>query len=303
MNTPLGSRAAVNPMMMMEELAAQGSQSHVPLKDVIVVEGFNPRNLLSSDAFTDVSLEDLAASIREQGILQPLLVRKVGKEIQLIAGERRLKAARLAKLTSVPVVFIEADDQRAYEIAIIENAQRKDLDLVTETLVGFEFLSRKLGLSVDDVVTYLNAVRKGRRDDTHGVEGLLRSVYGTGIGAWSVRRSVILKMLPEEHRAIREGVINARVCAELVGLPAGEVRSSLLGRAVDEGLSAEQLQALVRAISKPEEAEGRSFRTRVDVIRKKLPDLARLKGKDAERAEKLLGEIERKLGQLLAAET
>lgn len=154
-------------------------------------------------------------------MLQPVLVRRRRAEILLVAGERRLRAAALAGLTQVPVIYVDADDARAYEIAIIENAQRNDLDLVTETLVGFQFLSRRLNLGTDEIVSYLHHVRKGRREDDLGVERLLRDMYGTGISVWGQQRALILRMTAAEREAIQARRVDAKVCAELVPLPEG----------------------------------------------------------------------------------
>lgn len=295
-----GSRAAVNAMAMMEELSARGPEADLPIREITVVPGFNPRRLLSGDAFTDEALQDLASSIRERGVLQPVIVRRQGDQIQLVAGERRLSAARLAGLKRVPVVFVEANDDQAYELAIIENAQRQNLDLVTETLVGFDFLSRRLGMPQEEVLAYLNAVRKKRREDTHNVEALLRSTYGTGIITWSLRRAPILNMRPEEHAAIRQGQVDVKVCAELVALPdPSPARAELLRRAVEEHLSARQVRELVQAELSRVSTTPPTVRQRVGALQKALPRLARLKGQQATQAEHLLTEMEAKLAELL----
>ena len=298
-NRSPGVRAAVNPMEMMEELAARAADTELPIGEIEVVPDFNPRRLISDDAFSEAALADLAQSIREKGVLQPVLVRRKGSKTLLIAGERRLRAARLAGLRRIPVVVLEADDQQAYEIAIIENAQRQGLDVVTETLVGFDYLARKMQMAVPEVVTYLNAVRKGRRADDHQAEQLLRAVYGTGVVAWSIRRAAILKMSPKEHECIRKGGIDAKVCAELVVLPPGEVRTSLLERAVLDRLSSEQLRVLVRAELQPKGDQDANLSARVVTLKKSLPKLARLKGEKATRARKLIAEIEQKVDALL----
>ncbi|GGR37195.1 ParB/RepB/Spo0J family partition protein [Deinococcus ruber] len=292
-------RAAINPMDMMEALSAKSADTELAVSQIVVVEAFNPRRLLSGDEFTQEALTDLADSIRTHGVLQPLLVRRQDHQILLIAGERRLRAAILAGLERVPVVYVEADDQVAYELAIIENSQRKDLDIVTESLVGFEFMAQRFGMSTAEVVTYLNAVRKGRRPDDLQAEALLRQVYGTGVTAWSVRRAAILKMLPEEHDAIRRGDIDAKTCAELVTLPAGPDRSALLARAVSEQLSAERVRALVRDQQGADEPTASTLAQRVQSVRNVLPQLSRLKGKDALKAERLIAEIETKVTALL----
>nr|WP_254605432.1 ParB/RepB/Spo0J family partition protein [Deinococcus sp. JMULE3] len=275
----------------MEELRDRSADAQLPIASIRVLPEFNPRRLLGDQAFTDEALADLAQNIRTYGVLQPVLVRRRRAEILLVAGERRLRAATLAGLTQVPVIYVDADDARAYEIAIIENAQRNDLDLVTETLVGFQFLSRRLNLSSDEIVSYLHHVRKGRREDDLGVERLLRDMYGTGISVWGQQRALILRMTAAEREAIQARRVDAKVCAELVALTEGDTRSALLDLAIREGLTARQVRELVRN----EQASSRPARPALtvqgDQLRRLLPRLNRLEGEDARRAGELLSEL------------
>ena len=82
--------------------------------------------------FDDKKLEELAASVREHGVLQPLLVRKTEDRYELVAGERRLRAAKKAGLKKVPVIFLTADHEKAAEMGLIENIQRQDLNAMEE---------------------------------------------------------------------------------------------------------------------------------------------------------------------------
>lgn len=135
-------------------LSAEGTTSfgvrHVPI-DRIEPNPENPRLL-----FEETALEDLAASIREHGVLQPILVRPMGHDqFQLVAGERRWRAARRAGLATVPALVEELDDEAALEIAVIENLQREDLSpleeaamydkMVTERGYSIRKLAQKLG--------------------------------------------------------------------------------------------------------------------------------------------------------------
>ena len=100
--------------------------------------------------FDEAELQALADSIAEHGIIQPLTVRELGSGYyQIIAGERRWRAARLAELSEVPVVIIEADDKKAMELALIENLQRQDLNPVEEAL-GYQSLMQDHGLTQED---------------------------------------------------------------------------------------------------------------------------------------------------------
>lgn len=119
----------------------------------------NPRNPRRS--FSDEDLDDLANSIREKGIIQPILVRPIAGldgTFEIIAGERRWRAAQRAALHEVPIVVIEAADREAYEIAIIENVQRADLNPLEEAL-GYEKLAADYGYSQSDLARVIGKSR------------------------------------------------------------------------------------------------------------------------------------------------
>ena len=100
--------------------------------------------------FDEVELEALAESISTHGVIQPLTVRELPSGYyQIIAGERRWRAARMAGLSEIPAVVIEADDKKAMELALIENLQRQDLNPVEEAL-GYETLMKEYGLTPEE---------------------------------------------------------------------------------------------------------------------------------------------------------
>jgi ParB family chromosome partitioning protein len=116
--------------------APAGVQSQVPV-EVIEHNPYQPRK-----TFDDDELASLSASIRIHGVLQPLVVRQVGERYQLIAGERRLRAARQAGLSAVPVTVVDFNDQQVLEAALVENIQRSDLNPI-EKAQGFkDYLTR-----------------------------------------------------------------------------------------------------------------------------------------------------------------
>ena len=117
------------------------ANTHIAV-DSIEANPFQPRT-----NFDEQSLEELAASIRKLGIVQPLTVREAAPgKYQLIAGERRLRAARLAGLTHVPAYIRTADDQAMLELALVENIQREDLDAV-EVAISFQRLIEECRLT------------------------------------------------------------------------------------------------------------------------------------------------------------
>ena len=119
----------------------------------------NPRN--PRRTFTDAELDELAASIRERGIIQPIVVRAVRGDndtFEIIAGERRWRAAQRAGLHDVPVVVVEATDAQALEFAIIENVQRADLNAIEEA-AGYLALMEEFNHSQDDVAQIVGKSR------------------------------------------------------------------------------------------------------------------------------------------------
>jgi ParB family chromosome partitioning protein len=121
--------------------------------DVIIANPRQPRN-----NFSDAELNELVQSVREYGIIQPLVVTKTAGGYELIAGERRLRAARLVGLKEVPIVVREADDQEKLEIALIENIQREDLNAV-ELALGYKKLAEEFNLNQDQLAKKLGKSR------------------------------------------------------------------------------------------------------------------------------------------------
>lgn len=143
---------------------------------------FQPRK-----TFHDEGLNDLASSIREHGILQPLLVRKKDKGYELIAGERRLRAAKLAGRDTVPVLVRELEDKEMAELAMIENLQREDLHFLEEA-EGFQQLLSGFGLTQEDL-----ARRVGKNQST--IANKLRLLRL----APAVRNTLLTENLTERH--------------------------------------------------------------------------------------------------------
>ena len=141
---------------LMGDAALSGNEGNSLLLPISQVEpGLNqPRKFFDEDA-----LHDLADSIREHGIIQPLTVRRLASGYyQIIAGERRWRAARLAGLTEVPAVIIEADDKKVMELGLIENLQREDLNPMEEA-EGYEVLMRDHGMTQEDVARRMGKSR------------------------------------------------------------------------------------------------------------------------------------------------
>ena len=175
--------------------------------------------------FDDAALDELADSIREHGILQPLTVRRLGTGYyQIIAGERRWRAARLAGLTEVPAIVIEADDRKTTELALIENLQREDLDPLEEA-EGYKKLMDSYQMTQEDVA---NRVGKSRS----AVANALR----------------LLGLCPEVRELVEGGKLSGGHARALLPLSA-TLQKKAAQEVVDGGLSVRQTEALVKKLS------------------------------------------------------
>ena len=175
--------------------------------------------------FDDESLQELADSISQHGIIQPLTVRKLSSGYyQIIAGERRWRAARLAGLQEVPVIVIEADDRKAAELAMIENLQREDLNPMEEA-AGFQSLIESYHMTQEEAA---QRVGKSRSAVTNALR--------------------LLGLTPSVRKLVEEGKLSAGHARALVPL-SSSLQESAANAIVSGGLSVRQTEALVKRLS------------------------------------------------------
>ena len=175
--------------------------------------------------FDDESLQELADSISQHGIIQPLTVRKLSSGYyQIIAGERRWRAARLAGLQEVPVIVIEADDRKAAELAMIENLQREDLNPMEEA-AGFQSLIESYHMTQEEAA---QRVGKSRSAVTNALR--------------------LLGLTPSVRKLGEEGKLSAGHARALVPL-SPSLQESAANAIVSGGLSVRQTEALVKRLS------------------------------------------------------
>ena len=172
--------------------------------------------------FDETALAELADSIREHGVLQPLLVRPMpGGKYQIVAGERRWRASRMAGLTEVPVIIRDLDEAAAMEVALIENLQRSDLNPMEEAL-GYQELMERHGYTQEQVAKRVGKSRP------------------------AVANALRLLALPEETAAlVREGKLSSGHARALLGLPDRSMIGPLAERITQEGLSVREAERLV----------------------------------------------------------
>ena len=193
---------------------------------------FNPRR-----SFDETQLEELAASIRERGLVQPLVVRpSSGDSYEIVAGERRWRAAQRANLHDVPVVIRALSDQEAVEIAIIENVQREDLNAIEEG-EGYKLLMDGHGYTQEDLAKVIGKSRS------------------------HLANTLRLLKLPESvQERVRSGQLSAGHARPLIGRADAE---ALAARAVNLGLSVRQVEALTQErAAKPKQARAKDADTR-----------------------------------------
>jgi ParB family chromosome partitioning protein len=185
--------------------------------------------------FDEQKLEELAASIREHGVVEPILVRREGGKYRILAGERRWRAAQRAGLKEVPAVLREASERQAFEIALVENLQREDLNAIEEA-EAYEVLIEEHGLTQDAI-----AQRVGKERST--VANALR----------------LLRLPPEVRDLVRDGGLDMGHARALLGLEGEEAIRRAAQRVVKERLSVRATEALVRQLTrkgKPAPAQG-----------------------------------------------
>ena len=157
--------------------------------------------------FDEEELQALSESIAEHGIIQPLTVRETaGGYYQIIAGERRWRAARMANLTEVPAVIIEADNKKAMELALIENLQRQDLNPVEEAL-GYQSLMRDYGLTQEDAAQRVGKSRPAVANALRLLnlpDSILEKVRSGGLSAGHARAVLSLKSEKKQLEAAQK---------------------------------------------------------------------------------------------------
>ena len=118
--------------------------------NLLPIEKIKPNKSQPRKYFEEDSIKDLASSIKEKGVIQPLTVRKSGNDYEIIAGERRWRASKLAGIKNLPVVIIDADENEILEIALIENLQREDLNPIEEA-EAYQKLANEFNLTHEEI--------------------------------------------------------------------------------------------------------------------------------------------------------
>ena len=212
------------------ETAGMRPDSSIPIDDIHPNKG-QPRKRFKAE-----DLAELTDSIKQNGILQPLLVRKVDKGYEIVAGERRYQAARAAGLTEVPVVIRDISDEDVFKLALIENLQRSDLTPLEEAR-GYRQLIKDKGLTQEELAKALSKSRS------------------------TITNTLRLLDLPEPvQRLVDDGELTAGHARAILAVPSEEGRIKLAEKVVNERLSVRQTESLAPLFSVTENQE-RAVRT------------------------------------------
>ncbi len=187
----------------------------------IPVSSFDPNPLQPRQMFTPASLKELSDSIRASGLVQPVLARRAGNRFQLIAGERRWRAATQAGLETIPAIVRDMPDAEALEIALTENLLREDLNPL-EVARAYEQLQRQFHLTHEEIARRLGISRSA-------VTNTLR----------------LLDLEPEIQKLILEDKLSAGHARAIVAAASPGLRRKLAGAVVSRGLSVRQLEAMI----------------------------------------------------------
>jgi ParB family chromosome partitioning protein len=193
----------------------------------VSIDLIDPNPVQPRRTFQPDTLQQLAHSILQHGIIQPLVLRRHGTRYQLVAGERRWRAARIAGLKEVPVVVQDVSDERLLEITLIENIQRDDLNPM-ELALAFDRMSRELHLGHEEI---------GER---------------TGKDRSTISNSIRLLQLPLDiQQLVAERRLSAGHARCLLALPSEELQRALAEKVVAQGLSVRQVERLTKRMTEP----------------------------------------------------
>lgn len=197
--------------------------------NLLPIQKLEPNRAQPRQDFDEEALGELAASIAEHGLIQPIAVRAMPNGYyQIIAGERRWRASRLAGLKEVPVTMIEADDQTAAELTLIENLQREDLNPMEEAK-GYAALISDFGMS---------------QEETAKSVGKSRPAVANALRLLKLPKSII--------SLVEDGSLSAGHARALIPLPTEELQKEAAQKILEQQLSVRQTESLVKRLMKPE---------------------------------------------------
>lgn len=220
----------------------------------IPIDSIHPNRFQPRSVFDDERIEELSQTIRTHGLIQPIVVRKEGSSFELIAGERRWRAAQKLGMTSIPAIIRELNDTQAASVALIENLQREGLTAIEEAY-AYQQLLELHGLTQESLAQRL------------------------GKGQSTIANKLRLLNLPEEiHEALLSRQITERHARAMLSLPTLELQLKVLAEIIEKELNVKQTEARIQQLTeesapkpKPRKVSfGRDVRLAVNTIRQSL---------------------------------
>lgn len=238
----------------LEALFGEENIRETPLKELDIYE-VGPNQAQPRKFFDEGLLEELSENIRENGVITPITVRKKDKGYEIIAGERRWRAAKKAGLKKIPAIVLDIDEQKAYQLSMVENLQREDLNPIEEA-EGFKTLIEKYGMTQEQVA---KAVSKSRPAVANAVR--------------------LLELSEKILDCLKNGEITAGHGKALLSVKDEKDREELLEIIVSKSLSVRQSEDMARRMneekpekSEDEESKDRLWKIYVEHVEKRLTD-------------------------------
>jgi ParB family chromosome partitioning protein len=286
---------------------AETSQTTAPINK-IQINDKQPRRYFDPD-----KMSQLVQSVKEHGILEPLLVRPLKQDkYELIAGERRLKAAQEAGLTEVPIVSKQFDDKQALQVALLENLQREDLNPVEEVEAILELLTIVMEVTPASIKSILNEASNAKKRKLELTENVSRQLEQietilAGIGKFNAEsfrtsRLPLLNLPSEILEVLRQGKIEYTKARVIARVKDEQQRSDLLNEAISQNLSLTQIKELIQKLEQNqtdiEETPQQQLTRRYSDVGKRLKSTKIWDDtRKRKKLERLLGDLEQLLSE------
>lgn len=195
--------------------------------DQIMLDEIEPNPRQPRENFDKEKLADLVASVRANGVIQPIIVRKAGAKYQIVAGERRWRAAQIAGMATIPVIIRDTTDEEMLKLALIENLQREDLNPIEEA-TAYQSLIQEFSLTQDSLAQHIGKDRS------------------------TIANTLRLLNLPKQIQdCVSRGTISMGHARALLSVPDAQLQQEISQRIIEEDLSVRQVEKLVKTRTRP----------------------------------------------------
>jgi len=281
-----------------DSVASPAAQNEIAISK-IVLPSQQPRRYFDSD-----KMASLVDSVRQHGILEPVLLRSLDNNTyELVAGERRYRAAKEVGLEQIPAIVRQITQDEAWQISLIENLQREDINPVEETEAILQLLSLKINLPIDEVTAQLYRMRHIARGEvgqnvltSPEYESAIGSVFGSlgfKLESFITSRLPLLKLPSDVLEFLRQGRIEYTKAQAIAKVKDQISRQELLSESIKHGLSLVQIRDRIAALPQSPKQSENSLKSQVDTTFRSLKKSSIWKDpKKQKRLEKLMQQIE-----------